>query len=526
MIETLLIVFIYLIPALIPLYVIVSAKPTGTDHYYHQLLIDSIRNNNHRFVKDLDNFIVNTYVYYPQLLHWILSFFPQDKSIKLGKYSIILFNLSSSLALFFFSTILFDYLNIELSQKEFLLLTGVIYALTPYNYDLENAKNLSVSARGLGLFLGQLNLYILLLFMLNDTGIYLYLGLSTVLLSLIMLSSQFAIQYILFSLPLLAIYYQNIFILLPFILALIFLKIFMPNIIGLSFKGQLNHKKIYFKYLANRFILKDRPSVWRDFVYDFWKTLREKNKSIPQKLGYIITNPVVVLISSIPFFLFILALILIQVTLGKKISFDIYILLGPIIISFGLFLIFCFRKLRFLGEPERYIEFSIGILSIITIILLHESPWLKIILIYSFTLIIIRYYIYIKTILKKRSNKLNGKIEILKNKLLSNIEKGEDIRLLCNGTQVSKIFFHPKIKQFWVTLNNLYTGPFHFNELFNESYHFINPKLILPLIKEFKYNYLLIDTNLLPDYIKYITTNEYRFDIVEEIDNFKLFKIC
>ena len=121
----------------------------------------------------------------------------------------------------------------------------------------------------------------------------------------------------------------------------------MPGVFVSYIRGQYNHKKIWIKHLAKIDLLKNRPSVYRDFIYDFYK---KKN------LKYFLTNPIIEVLTGFPL---LLALAYEQPEIFKN---------NIIIFSaLACFIFTSFRITRFLGEPQRYIEMALPMLVLMAV---------------------------------------------------------------------------------------------------------------------------------------------------------------
>ena len=121
----------------------------------------------------------------------------------------------------------------------------------------------------------------------------------------------------------------------------------MPGYFLSYIRGQYNHKKIWIKHLAKIDLLKNRPSVYRDFIYDFYK---KKN------LKYFLTNPIIEVLTGFPL---LLALAYVRPEIFKN---------NIIIFSaVACFIFTSFRVTRFLGEPQRYIEMALPMLVLMAV---------------------------------------------------------------------------------------------------------------------------------------------------------------
>jgi hypothetical protein len=149
---------IYLIPSIVAVISLLLVNIKGTDHYYHELIIGAIKKNKSKFILSNPNIIGDNVMAYPQFLHWILSFFNINKITKYALWINLLSTIMSSIFLFLFINSIIDFSEDSFwisNKSQIILLTGLAYISFPFNYDMVNAKNSGISARGLGLFLGH-----------------------------------------------------------------------------------------------------------------------------------------------------------------------------------------------------------------------------------------------------------------------------------------------------------------------------------------------------------------------------------
>lgn len=460
----------------------------GSDHPYHLGLINGIRENKNRFIKSYPNIIGEKNFAYPQFLHFVLSFVSQSFLKK--HYSFIGEILNFLSLILYLVFIIWVYLIIKpnILIDNFVLYCGLLYILTPFSWAIWNSKNTGISARGLGVLLGFAYQFLVTMYFISGNYIILFFIFSLVF--VVLLSSQFAFQYIVLSSPFYAFFYNSIiWVVMPVLAGLIF-YILMPRVASNFFKGQYWHKKIYFLHLSKVFILKARPSIYRDFVWDFWINLKKNYKV---RLLYIYHNPIVTVFIAIPIFSFLMIkYILNPITIWNGIEQDF---VYHIIIGLALFLLTSFRQTRFLGEPERYLEFAIPYIVLTFIVFSDDnSLWLFMLLGISSLLILFQFCIsyFIKTNVDKRSNNFS-KI----NSVLRNIENdNEELRIFSNNEQILKYLLNDKYRVLKPNLTSKYTGKFLFKDIFRKKYPEIDESVIVPLIKEFNINCFILDTSI------------------------------
>jgi len=260
----------------------------GSDHYYHIGIINGIRKNGHKFINKHPNLPYEKHFAYPQFFHWILSFVPKTFWIKYTFVIAITINILSLTIFCYFLRTIYPIVPVEISFHAFFFFSGIAYVLTPFTYSMWNAKNFGISVRGFGLLLGQLFLYFITWYYLYNNSLFL-IGLFLISFCIV-LSSQFTFQFILLSSVFLFILYEYIiFLFIPVCAILIFI-ILMPKVSWNFLMGQFGHKFNYYRFIAPKGILKERYSIWRDFIWDFWLCLFQKHD---RPLAYIYKNQAV-----------------------------------------------------------------------------------------------------------------------------------------------------------------------------------------------------------------------------------------
>jgi len=463
---------------------------------------------------------------YPQFYHWLLSFFPQE--VVKDKYWIFSFIINLLQISFFliFSYSIYPSLSLEMPRQTFISISSLVFILTPFSFAIWNAKNVGISARGFGLLLGQLYLYNILWFYLSSNVTFL--AIAFILVFLILLSSQFTMQFVILSSPFLAIFFQNIFIVLNTVVAFLLFYLFMPTICLNFLKGQLGHKYLYSKYSANVTILKSRYSIWRDFVYDFWVKLRTDFK---RGIFYIYYNSLVSITLGIPFIPALLIVLFLNEDMRSLFFQNAYThgIALSVLACLVVFLLISFRKTRFLGEPERYLEFCIPQLSILSIVIFVHHFYLFFVLLglcLALVLAQLSYSYY------KKNKAKSFSFDAVTREILKKIEEYENKecsskRIFSNQIDIG-ICILGLSKNFLVlrtSTTSSYTGSIHFKDIYRADINYVDHKVILPLAEEFQIDWLIYDTNAIP-----ATNNmEETFEGMKEtfqIKNYMIYKLC
>jgi len=390
-----------------------------------------------------------------------------------------------------------------------------------------NAKNFGISVRGFGLLLGQLFLYFITWYYLYNNSLFL-IGLFLISFCIV-LSSQFTFQFILLSSVFLFILYEYIiFLFIPVCAILIFI-ILMPKVSWNFLMGQFGHKFNYYRFIAPKGILKERYSIWRDFIWDFWLCLFQKHD---RPLAYIYKNQAVDSITGFPF----LSILLIYFSLDENVKETIlggqlfqYISI-PICVCIAVFILTSFRKTRFLGEPQRYIEFAIPYISILSTIIFFHSIFILIgILLYSFILATFQIFFLQRF---KRANLIKVKqkdkrISTVKN-LLRNADHStmKELKFFSNNVDLVKYFFGEKIVILQPLLTSEYTGSLHFSEIFPETYGTVSPKVFFPLLREFNIDWFLLDKNRIQKDELAKEDDSLYLEEIERLEDYIIFRIC
>lgn len=492
MIFYLITILIALTPLAFQYYIIRNFTMPASDKLYHKLLIQLIKSNNNKPILKHSNILNSHLQSYPQLLHWILSFFSVTSFDKLDR-RIPMILLSLNLTVFFASIWFFQSLLSLKPTGLFYLSSTLLFVTTPYQYNISNAKNVGLSARGFGLFLSLVCFLFLMMYLFK--GSILFYGLGVIFGVFVLLSSQFSTQ-VFYFVPLVfglfTLKWQ--IIALPFISTALFFAI-LPKLAYVSLKGQLEHKKLYYRHLAKRFILLHRFSNWRDLVYDiprmvYHRFLMEKGKLLTTikiifRNAYIRRNSIVILFLELP-------VIVAVLVYGMFIDLGMLKIVWLFILScFTVFILTTFRFSRFLGEAERYLEYALPFTSIVAAVIF---PWQLTAALAGYSIVIIIFSLPKKKELSNdTAGPINSDLADVKTCLLQDDELP---KLICVSLEDTKFLLDERIKCFYYWINAEKNDEFHFLDVFPESFSYIGEDIIGKLVHRYSLNRLLINKKI------------------------------
>ena len=477
----------------------------GSDHYIHLKYINKFKLGKKKYGAILSASYNQRNAVYPVLFHWFLAhFFYKTATQKPNRIGLII-NIISLISFNLFSFKLFGNQN-----WDYILKINLLYFLFPFSYIYWNAKNMGLSARGFGLLLGQLFTYCLVLYIEFDKSL-IWLVMMTILSFVALLGSQFAFQYVIFISIVIFTFLLKLELLLPFLISIIAFRCFFPKLSKSFFKGQLNHKRNYALFLAPIYILKIRPSIYRDFIYDFWVKLRRLKKEKVQTLYYIYSNPIFELIYGFPFLWVLLYYYLNDKVIIQLNSFNLVI--GA---SLAIFLLISLRPFRFLGEPQRYVEFVIPLISISFIYYVPQN----IQLITSFSSIIfILLTKFIFHFFRAHSNHNHDEITgFLKDNF------NEHTLISSNDNNFSK-FLIPYFNVVKTDLTRYYKNIDEFDFYHNNDYTIQSVRGLVAFHKQYKLNLIIINSNLYAQTDMVKLHSEFNLKSINTINNYTIYKI-
>lgn len=459
----------------------------GSDHAFYDYYIQLIKENKNRFFSYFPNFLNKTPITDPQFFFGFVSYF----SVQQKKLISLLLNPIVLTILFSMVLIVVQPLNNYLDYSLFIPKLLLLIALTPQYFHGQNSRIYGLSARGVGLVL----FFAFMMFIYNyeqtESG-YIYFILAVVFGYLIWGVSLFAQQAILFFSLVFLVLFNTYSLIIATITSLIVFVLIHPAYAKNYLINRWRYLIIYAKYLADRFILKHRYSVWRDWFYDFWF---KKEKKITTKFSYIYTNSLFIIIFLNPFVPIALygyfnPVLMSNEILSSLYTFSLNINLAGVII----FVLTSFRLTRFLGEPERYVEIIIpfsAIAGIITLTSIGNEIYVNLLIIAFLIINIVQLLLFV---FLRKSHPQD--ITVLKDSIVDKIENSigdkSRIKFFSNNQDWTKFFLNTEWSfiYFYPTVYEI--GGVHITELI-KTYPFFDSKGSIQIAKNYSINYFLLD---------------------------------
>ncbi|WP_104722762.1 hypothetical protein [Helicobacter mesocricetorum] len=479
----------------------------GSDHAYHFKLIKFIKNNKHWLVSKFDSFNQHIAVC-PQLYHWICSFFSDCFLLRKANWIgyVLMGLMIASFNGFIYLCML--YLGLEFNLLE-IALANLLLVTLPIIYVIWNAKFMGLSARAFGLLLVYWYLF----------GLYFYLLFGGVELFLIvllfvffcLLGSQFAYQFVLFSSVFIAVVSSHYEILWLIPLSVVLLFVLNYSYALGFFTTQFHHKRNYAKFMIKDCHFKARFSIWRDFVYDFW-IKRDKN--------YLLNNPVFeVLIGAFAACVALVGYWWVADSSEVEV-WNLYVLLSS---SFFAFLVTSLRIARFLGEPQRYIEFGIPFATLLCVLLF--PLWVNVLLIVGNVWVLL-WYIKNSQFHRQLPEHIKIREELMRD-LQSHFNE-EYRHLLSNDHEIARHFYITAYEPHMPNYCKFYKDREDFlGNYYQGDYHRISPQYLLKEMKLCQRGILILYTNLLKFYDEEAlipSLENIQLTYLKSIGKFKIFK--
>jgi hypothetical protein len=324
----------------------------GKDAYYHLFAARRIRENGFKFPQTLDQFLLPGIYDYPPLFHYLLAFFPQSWHLKIERWTSAVFDAMLSIVVYVFSIYCLREANLIQDTTSIALWISTLFILSP---------SLTVVGTGPRAYQGTPRTLGELFFMLSlscsiihffDGGLIFLLG-AGFFGGFLLLTSKFGTQVFVFFFLIFLLWFREgtwlIVLILSFLVAWLFSWGHYKDI----FLGHWEHCKYYRKAISRRFYLVTNKNRWANFLSVFKEFRRE-----PVKAARIILmdNTYVLLLLKNPQLVCLLFLFLFTKSIYTSISAFFVVWTGAGILVFFLTSL---KPLLFLGEADRYLEYSL-----------------------------------------------------------------------------------------------------------------------------------------------------------------------
>jgi len=312
-------------------YNLLSPSVIGGDSYDHLLFIEEIRAAGHRIPDSPDQIATAGDYSYPYLLHWTLSFVPQRYIVTVDKY----FSAVSDTVFLLFVAALGPF---GLLSEVQVVVASLAFVAIPQFSRPDMSHNTGLSARKPGLLFVSVSILAAAFWI--DAGTRWFLVLAVASGAVVLLSSKFGTQAYVALAGGLAIFSEPRFGSVPvlaFCLAVLLSKGRYLSILA----AQLRHLYLWGTYIQFHHS-KGRPGMSLPNVSSVKDALNLLYRN--RFLNPLINNHVSITVA---------VLLLAGVEMGLPEPFGLWILLG-----FAAYLVTVLPYLRFLGQPERYLEYA------------------------------------------------------------------------------------------------------------------------------------------------------------------------
>lgn len=367
------------------------------DTWFHLMLAEEIRQNNHKLPKKITKFLLSESISYPALFHFILSYLSKSQRTAIEPYLGGIFDGVVGVCLFLMAHSLLGF-DIKTS-----FLVSSLFLFSPYTLGLNFGPRATL---GTPRVFGQLLFFLTLLLTIQYllTGIYHYAFAASILGSLIFLASMFSSQAYVFILIIWSILLPSVFPLIVLLSSYLLSLLFSWGRTWRITIGHIQHLRVMAK------------TFWRGRFSDLHAQQRNRFSDLIYLPKYLITdfrrvffifykrNTFLILLFQIPvmslyiYYRFAYTDVLPRLPL-------IHILDTLFISGLIIFIAVSTDALSFLGEAERYIEHVSPFCCLFVVLLISIiGSWaVYLILIYSFGLYLINSIIFVYLIKNKKS---------------------------------------------------------------------------------------------------------------------------
>jgi hypothetical protein len=342
--------------------------PSG-DAVIHLIIADGIRRNGHRIPERFPEFLLSGPHNYPSFFHWLLSFISKERLERYEPFIGTFIEMIHSAAIFF--ACYYWALKQNIANPGWIgFLSAMMFALTPLLVD-HVGRVFSLSERPFGSLLGTVFLFFGLQYVLSSS--FWALALSAAVMGIIFISSKFTVQAILFISFIFSLLAWTPKIGVPVIVGCVGALLFTKGYAIRVLKGHLRHSIFYKTFLLNHYL---RPkSQYGDLIQSVVTGFRNPRVLIQAFR----TNSLLKIFSMVPWLLVLIVSITGNVEEVRSIPvfrFGVLWVGSSVIVT----CLTAVNGMRFLGEPERYLEFALLPLTFLCSVFLLErnslASWL------------------------------------------------------------------------------------------------------------------------------------------------------
>lgn len=334
----------------------------ASDTYFHLDIAEKMRDNRFRVPQNNSNYILNHIHLYPHFYHLILSLFKKSSRLWTERISGPFFDTSIVYVLYFFLRKLNIQNVIELSDFTIycsMILTGISPA---YLRITGGPRAYSGSPRVLGQLLYFIHVCFFLLFHFSAAFNFYYLFISILALALLLFTAKFGFQVFVFMSPLfLYLDYKNYLIIT--ILGLFLAFIFSGGTVLQIIKYNIKHSIYYYKFSQKR-VLYPSHIVLSKYIKEliFQMRIVKNNNNLSQFKSWFYNQnfSIHLLFTSFLHIILIITIFLFKhkdEVLNTNLLFKYLFLIT--LLSLTLFFIMRNKPFLFLGEAERYLEYTL-----------------------------------------------------------------------------------------------------------------------------------------------------------------------
>ncbi len=367
------------------------------DTFFHLYMGNAIRKNNFKIPDRIPNVVLDHEYTYPYLYHLFLSVFSKEKSLKIEKITGAIFDTINALAIYIFVSWSVNYFQM-IVPSYFSFLITLSYIVSPALLTISaGPRAYSGSPRVIGQTLYII--HITTFFYYSVTGDFVGFFISILFGSLLFITAKFGVQVLVFFGVIFIFLYSpvySIIILLSFIISVFYTR-------GRSWKvlsGQIKHSEFYFLFMKSGKIFGFKSDL-QDIKIYLARLLRNSKQLIRGRVFNFIEW-----VFSERYFLHFSIIAFPQVIFLLIVYNKIYlpeILLNFLLIWFAAsliwFLLTSFGFLKFLGEGERYIEYSVTASFFLAGYYLVSNElylWIVVYFIYSLFIYFLHVYLFRK----------------------------------------------------------------------------------------------------------------------------------